>query len=284
LIGSGGFGTVYAGSRKSDRKLVAIKNMLKSKVSEWKELDGSQVPAEVFYLTRLNHIPGVVRLLDFFEQPDSFVLVTDRSIPSQDLFDYITAHGPLDEALARDFMDQIVRTLVAVHAAGIVHRDIKDENVIINMETMRLGLIDFGSAALLKEAQFQDFEGTRVYSPPEWIRTGRYHGVPATVWSLGILLYDMVCGDIPFDNDDQIVRAQPFFPPFLSKSVKDLIRHCLSFNPASRPSLEEILHHPWMTTDTLDLYATYIAANHEHHTIKAHSREQCLLSSHVIVC
>jgi len=281
MIGSGGFGTVYAGFRKSDRKLVAIKNVLKNKVTDWKQVDGERVPAEVFYLTRLSHVQGVVRLLDYFEREDSFILVTDRSIPSQDLFDFITSHGALEESLARDFMEQIVRTLISVHKAGIVHRDVKDENVVINLETNRLGLIDFGSAALVKEADFEDFDGTRVYSPPEWVRDGRYQGEAATVWSLGILLYDMVCGDIPFEHDDQILKAQPVLPTSLSKSLKDLIRKCLNLNERERPSLEAILQHPWMNTDSIDLFSTYISSHHEHCTIKARSREQLMFSHSV---
>ena len=97
-----------------------------------------------------------------------------------------------------------------------------------------------------KKVIFCSFVGTRVYAPPEWIRHNRYNGELATVWSLGILLYDMVCGDIPFERDEEICSAEPVFCREVSSECQELVLACLALQPGDRPSLADLLQHPWL--------------------------------------
>jgi len=235
---------VFAGFRRSDGLPVAVKIVPKSSEAKYDD-----VPLEVALMQQVEGVPGVIKLLDYFSFGGSFYIVMER-FNSTDLFDFITENKNLSEDHARHIFIQVVDTVIGCHEKGVLHRDIKDENILVDLKTMNVKLIDFGSATLFKPGkEYQSFQGTRVYSPPEWISGRSYKGEALTVWSLGVLLYDMLCGDIPFETDQQILDANlVWFPQLrLSEEVKTLISECLTIEGENRPTLLQIKENPWLT-------------------------------------
>merc|ERR1712227_1062328 len=244
-LGKGGFGTVFSAIRLKDKLQVAVKEVYKAKIIK-KTADG-KMPLEVALMQQVQNVPGVIKILDWFEMPESFFIVMERC-RGQDLFDYISENGALKENQARILFKRLLNTVLMCHNNGVLHRDIKDENILIDASNNQIKLIDFGSGTYLHDGLYNDFEGTRVYAPPEWIKYRRYTADGLTVWSLGILLHDMVCGDIPFESDSQILLGLPDWSnnTVLSTDLKDLICRCLTTDPYQRIKLEDLSCHPWL--------------------------------------
>jgi serine/threonine protein kinase len=208
-IGCGGFGVVMEAIRLSDGTSVAIKIIFKHKVppSSWaRDSEYGIIPLEVFLLRRLSH-ESIVRLLDLHQDelyvymvmemhgspqaplPESFPKLVRR--PSMDLFECIESSDRLPEPTARFIFSQVVAAVAYLHSRGVIHRDIKDENILID-HRLRIKLVDFGSAAVEPGGNphhlFDRFQGTIQYASPEILRGERYEGRPVDIWALGILL------------------------------------------------------------------------------------------------
>ena len=159
LLGKGGFGVVYSGVRVQDGLSVAIKEVPVNKVLEWSVLGDRSVPMELRLLYSCQSVPGVVRLIDFYDRGDYFLYIMEYSPSCRDLFDFISQKGPLEENFARELFKQVVDIVLQCYHLGVVHRDIKDENLIIDTNTGKLKLIDFGSGAFVKSEPFTDYDG-----------------------------------------------------------------------------------------------------------------------------
>jgi len=259
MLGKGGFGRVFSAVRISDGLEVAVKEVPKDIRYQNDNKSKTDIPTEVLLMQQVEHVEGVIKILDYIDDTECYYIVMEK-INSKDLFDFITDQGPLPENFARGMFSDIVETVIHCRNSGVLHRDIKDENILVDMKTYDIKLIDFGSGCEHNyheepEKVFKEFRGTRVYSPPEWILDGEYQADKLTVWSLGILLYDMLCGDIPYTTDQEICSGKLFWPAqlSLSSSARDLIARCLTVDHRKRISLEEISSHPFFNQHQLKL-------------------------------
>ncbi|KAH8692891.1 putative serine/threonine protein kinase [Talaromyces proteolyticus] len=256
-MGQGAYGQVkLARLKKTPSKKVVLKYVTKKRilVDTWtRDRRLGTVPLEIHvldYLRRdgLKH-PNIVEMEGFFEDEINYYIeMVPHGLPGMDLFDYIELRANMDEGECRNIFKQVVDAIHHLHTkALVVHRDIKDENVILDGDG-RIKLIDFGSAAYIKNGPFDVFVGTIDYAAPEVLQGKSYRGKEQDVWALGILLYTIVYKENPFYNIDEILD-HPLRVPFLpfSEDCIDLIRKMLDRDVDNRLTISEVVEHPWMT-------------------------------------
>ena len=251
-IGNGAFGSVYTAYKTSDKLLVVTKFIQKSKVCQgchemWVECGkhGERIPLEVSLLLTLKH-PGIVNVIDVF-QNESFVQMVMEKHGDMDLYEFIERKPKMNEALASLIFRQVVSAVGFLHSREILHRDIKDENIIID-HNFQCRLIDFGSATFFKPGQmFSTFYGTVEYCSPEVLEGHPYRGPELEVWSLGVLLYILMFGENPFYTSEDTLRGE-LHPPHndVTAVCKELIEACLEADPSRRASLWYIKEHRWL--------------------------------------
>ncbi|XP_048859989.1 serine/threonine-protein kinase pim-1-like [Brienomyrus brachyistius] len=254
LLGEGGFGAVYAGTRKADGFPVAIKYARKDdKELELPGLD-EPIPLEVALMMLVSHessCANVLKLLDWFSGPEDYIMILERPDPCQDLYEFCYSKGGyLSEDVARHVLMQVLQALRHCQDSGVFHRDLKTENLLIRTDTLEVKLIDFGCGDKWKDTPYVEYSGTEDFAPPELFLSGEYLAGPTTVWSVGVTLYELVCGYLPFRNKRAIISGCLIFPSWVSPDCCSLIRQCLRRKVADRLTLEEIQVHPWLQQTT----------------------------------
>ncbi|XP_067286097.1 uncharacterized protein [Pseudorasbora parva] len=225
MIGSGGFGSVYKGTRKFDGKRVAIKQIQKIKNNRYLYIPGHPKPlvtevALLLMMRRKPISPLIIQLYEWFEHPGKFTLVMEFPEPCMSLRDYINRTPVLYEPTARFIMRQALLAVQVCIKHGVFHNDIHAQNFLLKESTLELKLIDFGCGQLFSSDGYESrtYAGVLKYCPPEVLTEPRFHAVPANVWALGVLLYTMVHACPPFRNESEIRRANITFPNYnLSK-------------------------------------------------------------------
>ncbi|XP_034543699.1 maternal embryonic leucine zipper kinase isoform X2 [Notolabrus celidotus] len=250
-IGSGGFAKVKLGRHILTGEKVAIKIMNKKDLGD----DLPRVKVEIEAMKNLSH-QHVCRLYHVIETSTQIFMVLEYCTGGE-LFDYIIAKDRLSEEETRVFFRQIVSAMAYVHSQGYAHRDLKPENLLID-EDHNLKLIDFGLCAKPKGGlgyELMTCCGSPAYAAPELIQGKAYIGSEADVWSMGVLLFALLCGYLPFDDDNcmvlyrKITRGKYDNPQWLSPGSVLLLNQMMQVDPKRRLTVRQLLDHPWVIKD-----------------------------------
>ena len=180
-------------------------------------------------------------------------LFAEHQNVGDELYNYLLSNGPIPANKVQKIFAQLVGAVAYVHDMSCVHRDLKLENILLD-KNEDVKLCDFGFTREYegKASYLQTFCGTVCYSAPEMLRGERYAGEKVDVWSLGIILYALLAGELPFDEDDdtstkvKILTCEPKYPSQIPDDAKALIQMLLSKRPLLRPTLTDILAHPFL--------------------------------------
>ena len=249
-LGEGTFGYVRLGVNKQTNEKVAIKILEKKKILEYE--DKIRVEREIKILKSLRH-PNIVHLYSVVQTKESLYIIMEYA-KGIELFEYIAKKKKIEEKIACRIYQQIISGLEYLHKNNIVHRDIKPENLIIDRKTKDLKIVDFGLSNIFnteKTKLLQSSCGSPSYAAPEMLQGKKYKPQLVDIWSSGIVLYAMICGYLPFedDNNDLLYRkiciGKYTIPDFVSNDCKDLLKRILVTDPSKRITIKQIKTHPW---------------------------------------
>jgi len=246
-LGIGAFGKVKLATHVVTEHKVAVKILNKAKI---KQLGMEEkVQREINILHLCTH-PHIIRLYEVIDTPTDIFLVNEY-VSGGELFDYIVSKGRLSSDEARNFFHQIVSGVEYCHFQKIVHRDLKPENLLLD-SNLNIKIADFGLSNLMRDGDFLRTScGSPNYAAPEVISGHLYAGPEVDVWSCGVILYALLCGSLPFDDESipnlfkKIKSGMYSLPSHLSQLARNLIPRMLEVDPMKRITIPEIRLHPW---------------------------------------
>ncbi|NXD35822.1 SNRK kinase, partial [Copsychus sechellarum] len=248
-LGRGHFAVVKLARHVFTGEKVAVKVIDKTKLDT---LATGHLFQEVRCMKLVQH-PNIVRLYEVIDTQTKLYLILELG-DGGDMFDYIMKHEEgLNEDLAKKYFAQIVHAISYCHKLHVVHRDLKPENVVFFEKQGLVKLTDFGFSNKFQPGKKLTTScGSLAYSAPEILLGDEYDAPAVDIWSLGVILFMLVCGQPPFQeaNDSEtltmIMDCKYTVPPHVSKECKDLITRMLQRDPKRRASLEEIENHAWL--------------------------------------
>ncbi|TKA72533.1 hypothetical protein B0A55_06425 [Friedmanniomyces simplex] len=249
-LGEGSFGKVKLAIHRVSNQQVALKIIARRKLVT-RDMAG-RIEREIQYLQLLRH-PHIIKLFTVITTSNEIIMVLEYA--GGELFDYIVQNGKMAEDKARKFFQQIVCAVEYCHRHKIVHRDLKPENLLLD-ENLNVKIADFGLSNIMTDGNFLKTScGSPNYAAPEVISGKLYAGPEVDVWSCGVILYVLLVGRLPFDDEyipalfKKIAQGNYVVPSYLSSGAVRLIKRMLQVNPVNRISVPEIRQDPWFTKD-----------------------------------
>uniref|UniRef100_A0A8D3EC59 5'-AMP-activated protein kinase catalytic subunit alpha-1 n=1 Tax=Scophthalmus maximus TaxID=52904 RepID=A0A8D3EC59_SCOMX len=250
-LGVGTFGKVKVGQHELTKHQVAVKILNRQKI---RSLDVvGKIRREIQNLKLFRH-PHIIKLYQVISTPTDIFMVMEY-VSGGELFDYICKNGKLDEKESRRLFQQIISAVDYCHRHMVVHRDLKPENVLLDAH-MNAKIADFGLSNMMSDGEFLRTScGSPNYAAPEVISGRLYAGPEVDIWSSGVILYALLCGTLPFDDDHvptlfkKICDGIFFTPQYLNASVISLLKHMLQVDPMKRATIREIREDEWFKQD-----------------------------------
>ena len=243
-IGKGTFSKVKLGIHKETKQKVAIKILEKSAIVEKDDLE--RIIREMTILNQIDHI-NVIKVYDIYESEDNYLIIMEYC-EGGELFNYIVKNQKLSEEETAFFFYQIINGVEYLHSKNIVHRDLKPENLLL-CEGNILKIIDFGLSNFYNGNYLSTPCGSPCYASPEMVSGNKYNGFNIDIWAIGIILFAMLCGYLPFEDDDndilfqKILECKLHYPSHLSPLAKDIMKKILVTNPEKRIKIPQIKKH-----------------------------------------